>query len=329
MKKNAFFNEQDQLSSHRAEGRYTDKIIEDSNFGDQWINSNANTDRGHYQNLLNNPEVSDIKNHEKAATKDYDKKDSKKKMISRNKIENLIERRIEDGKSSKTNDYEKPKLEIQVDTIVHSNWEFKNTGERSRNEFKFKTSTPNTLEIDSDTKEITSSGTKTKKTELSKHAQMIMDKLNIPKPEWISYTEASININKHNEEEKGALIEEFDQSRPMTTRIYDDEDDQQLSIQYDCDKAPKWDSNKHMSVEAGLERISKEEFNEPEIMNDLDQEQYSMIIKNIDEDEEGYDFMSQIETPIQDRGFNQPEEHNNDEDVMTVIEKDWDNEINF
>ena len=111
--------------------------------------------------------------------------------------------------------------------------------DRSCNEFKFKTSTPNTLEVDSDSKDITSSGTKTKKTELSKHAQMIIDKLNFPRPECISYTETSINVNRNNEEEKGALIEEFDQSRPMTTRIYDNEDDQQLSIQYTNPKIPK------------------------------------------------------------------------------------------
>mmetsp|Transcript_14563 Transcript_14563/g.12821 ORF Transcript_14563/g.12821 Transcript_14563/m.12821 type:complete len:87 (-) Transcript_14563:244-504(-) len=84
-----------------------------------------------------------------------------------------------------------------------------------------------------------SSGAKTKKTELSRNAQILMEKLKISKPEGIEYTEASININQNMEEEKGDLIEEFDQSRPMTTRIYEDEDDQQLFIQYKNVKTPK------------------------------------------------------------------------------------------
>eukprot|EP00343_Euplotes_focardii_P005970 CAMPEP_0205809058 /NCGR_PEP_ID=MMETSP0205-20121125/13178_1 /ASSEMBLY_ACC=CAM_ASM_000278 /TAXON_ID=36767 /ORGANISM="Euplotes focardii, Strain TN1" /LENGTH=72 /DNA_ID=CAMNT_0053085689 /DNA_START=404 /DNA_END=618 /DNA_ORIENTATION=+ len=72
-----------------------------------------------------------------------------------------------------------------------------------------------------------------------------------------------------------------------------------------------------MSVEAGLERISKEEFNEPEAITDLDleHEQYSMIIKNIEDDEADYAFASQLDSPVQD--LSQLEETNNDEDVMT------------
>ena len=79
-----------------------------------------------------------------------------------------------------------------------------------------------------------------------------------------------------------------------------------------------------MSVEAGLERISKDDFNEPEITNDLDNEQYSMIIKNIDDDEADYAFVSQLDTPMQEeQEMSHPEENKlDDEEVMTVIEKD-------
>jgi hypothetical protein len=51
-KKNGFFDESDTLNSQRANAINSDKMIEDFNMLEQCINSNANTDRGHYHNLL-------------------------------------------------------------------------------------------------------------------------------------------------------------------------------------------------------------------------------------------------------------------------------------
>ena len=49
---NGFFDESDTLNSQRANAMNSDKMIDDLNILEQWINSNANTDRGHYHNLL-------------------------------------------------------------------------------------------------------------------------------------------------------------------------------------------------------------------------------------------------------------------------------------
>ena len=63
-----------------------------------------------------------------------------------------------------------------------------------------------------------------------------MDKLNISvvdSYENITKMQANQRSIAHVEDEKGEHFEEeFDQSRPMTTRIYDNDDDQQLHIQY-------------------------------------------------------------------------------------------------
>lgn len=161
---------------------------------------------------------------------------------------------------------------------------------------------------------------------MSKEAQILRNKLNISlliphdkmRPQYAYPTP---------EEEKGEQIaEEFDQSRPMTTRIYDDEDDQQLNIQYKHGMAGHGkgysNQNKHMSVEAGLECKQPER-----LQNDSDHigdEQYSMIIKNVDDLEASVDFPfnSQINTPMNHYQGNDTGE----EDILTVIENDCDNE---
>lgn len=170
--------------------------------------------------------------------------------------------------------------------------------------------------------ELTNSETKARKVELSRQAQLLRDKLNIP---LIECHEKLVNVASNQiEEEKGEqLREEFDQSRPLTTRIYDKDDDQDLFIQYKNFKPSE--QNKHMSCEAGRERISKDEIAKDESDN-LGDEQYSMIIKNIDDSDEEPDFpfSSSLGTPTQ--GF-RPDE-TKEEDLMTVIENDWENEYN-
>ena len=245
-------------------------------------------------------------------------------MINKNKIQNLQDPHHEEGRNTH-HIHEKPKLEIQVDSIIQNHSGFK-CRDKEKNLLKMKDSCPNTLDIESDCKDISNSETKTKKTEMSKNAQMLMDRLKISKPTKTSYAETSINALRNMEEEKGNFMhEQFDQSRPMTTRIYDSEDDQQLFMQYKNISTPKPDQNKHMSVEAGLERISKENFNDENdnALNDFENDQNSVIIKNINDEDEDYAFASQIETP--DHEFSKYDEDNNDEDVMTVIEKDCDN----
>ena len=72
------------------------------------------------------------------------------------------------------------------------------------------------------------------KIELSKEAKILMDKLNIPlvdSYENITKMQANQRSLAHVEDEKEEHFEEeFDQSPPMTTRIYDNDDDQQLHI---------------------------------------------------------------------------------------------------
>ena len=97
---------------------------------------------------------------------------------------------------------------------------------------------------------------KSKKFELSKEAQILMDKLNIPLIESYENLVEMKLAEDNNEEEKGAFIEEeFDQSRPMTTRIYDNEDDQYKNMLSPAFK----NNNKHVSVEAGLEGDIRED----------------------------------------------------------------------
>lgn len=223
----------------------------------------------------------------------HDQKDLKiKKMISKNKIENLRERSADNNRNTHQK-FRKPNLEIQVDSIVQSNNDL--SDDKNQNQFKFKNSTPNTLEVESETKGLVCSEQKVR-VKLSKHAQMIMDKLRIKNPGCV-YEDNSIKASKANEEEKGNFYrEEYDQSRPMTTRIYDGEDDQQLVMQYPNSSSPKHREVNRMSVEAGLERISKDKF-ENDSENDIGQEQFSMIIKNSEGDESDYAFASQLASP--------------------------------
>jgi hypothetical protein len=153
---------------------------------------------------------------------------------------------------------------------------------------------------------------KSKKFEFSKEAQILMDKLNIPLIEsYENLLEVKLGED-NNEEEKGTFMEEeFDQSRPMTTRIYDNEDDQ-----YKYMLSPAFrNNNKHISVEAGLEGNIREDKED-----NFDDGQYSMIIKNDEELEDcsEYPFASPMQTPTQ--GYRQDD--TGDEDVMTVIEND-------
>lgn len=134
--------------------------------------------------------------------------------------------------------------------------------------------------------------------ELSKEAQILRSKLNIPSSE----TQESVIRAKNDEEDKGEMEEEFDQSRPMTTRIYDNDDDQHLFMQYkNMPLLDKDCGNKHMSVEAGLERQSNASIKgKISILNDIESkgsdmldDQYSMIVKNIEDLEgPGYEFVS-------------------------------------
>ncbi len=142
-----------------------------------------------------------------------------------------------------------------------------------------------------------------------------------------------MDATKLHEEEKGSFIgEEFDQSRPMTTRIYDEEDDQQLFMQYPQMATPKQEEINRMSVEAGLERISKDKFeleseNNFDLENDLEHEQFSMIIKdNFGDEESDYAFASQIPSREEISANGGDGENGGDEDdCMTVIEKECEN----
>jgi hypothetical protein len=283
-------------------------MIGDTNLVEQCRNSNANTDRGHYQNLLMNQESNEKPTQVKSIRDDA--RESKiKKTISKNKIENL--------RGDKYDHFQKPKLEIQVDSIIQSNSEFTPDEDMKNNkEFKFKSSNANTIEVDSEVQNITGKTFNANKTELSEQAQILMNKLNIVKPDH--YIKKA-NNHYREEENRDLLEEEFDQSRPMTTRIYENDDDQHLFMQYKNLNTPN-NYNKHLSVEAGLERNSKEEFGKEDQNLDFADEQYSMIVKNVD-DEHEYAFASPIQTPTQ---YNNRNEETNyiDEDVMTVIEND-------
>jgi len=248
----------------------------------------------------------------------HDQKDLKiKKMISKNKIENLRERSTDNSRNTHQK-FRKPNLEIQVDSIVQNNNEF--SDDKNQNQFKFKNSTPNTLEVESETKGLVCSEQKVR-VKLSKHAQMIMDKLRIKNP-GCAYEDNSINASKAREEEKGNLTrEEYDQSRPMTTRIYDGEDDQQLVMQYPNPCSPKHEEVNRMSVEAGLERISKDKF-ENESENDIGQDQFSMIIKNSEGEESDYAFASQLASSGEEFSNQAYQSYDEDDDCMTVIEKE-------
>lgn len=180
----------------------------------------------------------------------------------------------------------KPKLQIQVDSMLQSNSGMRPETSDER-DLTFKSSSGNTLEVESSSKTfpqntsvsklgpsplnqdsivskdgLTSSGQKIHRFEMSKQVQILRSKLNIPCSEsQESAIRAKQDSFTDHEEEKGEIVgEEFDQSRPMTTRIYDDEDDQNLHMQYkNIQLMDKGARNKHMSVEAGLERQSKDD----------------------------------------------------------------------
>lgn len=363
-------------------------MIDDFNLLDQWINSNANTDRGHYHNLLNPQDCIELyPNSQKDVQmiKSDSSKETKFKMISRNKIENLFERHFYDQERKKhaldrvPEEYisEKQQLEIQVESLIARSSLDEKEGHRNNKEFKFKNSDLNSvgeddsplldeqkgeyvkdnntkLRLSFDMKkcppqpntystpwvessimsnvDLSRSEVKNNKIELSEQAKILMDKLNIqPTDFYENFQRLQANLNMSNndgeEEEKGEFtVEEFDQSRPMTTRIYDNEDDQQLNIQYKNAKASeqrKGELNKHISVEAGWEgkRSGESKLNES---NSLGEEQYSVIVKNI-EDLDGdseFQFNSDLQTPMQADFKNDVIE----EDMMTVIENDCDNE---
>ena len=101
MRQNGFFNDPDPLNSQRIDGRNTDKVAKDVSLMDQCINSNTNTDRGHYyQNLLMHPDNFDKSSiqHKEALIKQSDSsKHSKiKKKISKKKIETLFDKNESD-----------------------------------------------------------------------------------------------------------------------------------------------------------------------------------------------------------------------------------------
>ena len=381
MKKNGFFDEGEPLNSHRANAADSENMADELNMYEKWINSNANTDRGHYHNF----EEYSVKPKDALIIKSDSTKDNKiKKKISRKKIENLAEKqKLNKDSASKVKRNsiehdkfipEKPKLEIQIDSLVGKDSLENKEESKKDNDLKFKHKEnssveqsqsppivsqqkgniandlnakmklsfggksyppiPNTyssppLESSSQSNiEGTSSETKQHKVELSKQAKMLRDRLNLPDYEVKEITDKvkSDKDEKFLEEEKGALItEELDQSRPITTRIHDNEDDQQLDIP--CDRQNEDDlksekEDKHLSVEAGLERKSKEEKTIEESENLVD-DQCSMIVKQVEDLEGGFEFpfSSQIHTPTK---CYQADETNED-DVLTVIEHDWDN----
>lgn len=89
LKKNGFFEEGEPLNSHRANAINTEKMAEEINLYDKCINSNTNTDRGHYNNF----EEYSAKSKEAVMIKSDSNKDTKiKKKISKKKIENLIDK---------------------------------------------------------------------------------------------------------------------------------------------------------------------------------------------------------------------------------------------
>ena len=83
-------------NSHRTKGLKCDKITDDFNILEQCINSNANTDRGHYHGMLLQQENVDnlsILHKDGLIIKSETTKESKiKKKISKKKIENLKEK---------------------------------------------------------------------------------------------------------------------------------------------------------------------------------------------------------------------------------------------
>jgi len=305
-KKNGFFNEQEQFSARRAEGKtFVSEAVEGLTLVEKCISSNPNTERGTFKEISHSKERVEIFKH--------NQKD--KKIISKNKIENLRERSVEGGINTHHH-FENPNLEIQIDSIVRSNKEIQRE-DKSHQQFKFKNYTPNSLEIGSEPKDVTNSEQKTQ-IKLSKQAQMIREKLNIPNPGSVN-EEWSFKICQVDEDKRNFITEEFDQSRPLTTRINNEEEDQQLFMQYPNINSPKQFELNRMSIEAGLERISKEKL-DPESDNDFDQEQYSMIIKNIEDEDGDYAFAAELSSSPDEPSVQ--EEQNNDDECMTVIEKD-------
>ena len=173
LRKNGFFDDSEQVSSHRADGRHTDKIVEDVPFADPNINSNANTDRGHYKHLLTSH---DHPPKEKLVALEPNE-DKIKNKISK-KIESMKTTEIERG--SGLDKFEKPKLEIEVDSLLKAKPRISKEPS-SNNEFKFKASHANTIEVEDKCKDLSNSASKTKNNELSKEAMILMDKLKIAK----------------------------------------------------------------------------------------------------------------------------------------------------
>jgi hypothetical protein len=170
---------------------------------------------------------------------------------------------------------------------------------------------------------------KPKKFGLSKEAQILMDKLNIPLIEshenLIQYKLKEIR----DEEEKGDFVEEeFDQSRPMTTRIYNNDEDQYKNIL--SPNLRHVSTNKHASVEAGLARddnspVSEEKRYRSEFVsidddNMPNSNDNSMIIRNGDDFDDGpnFAFTSPAQTPTHGCRYDETGE----DDMMTVIEND-------
>lgn len=171
------------------------------------------------------------------------------------------------------------------------------------------------------------SESKSTKVELSKEAKILLGKLNIAlagSHETVSKTQTNERSFGNREDEKGEHFdEEFDQSRPMTTRIYDNDDDQQLHIQYKAMKlaAARQDQQANMmSAEAGLEGNNYE--SDDNDSDNLGDEQWSVIVKNIEDcNDLDFAFGSELHTPTQEWVLVEV----NEEDIMTVIENDWEN----
>ena len=397
-----------------------EKVSDHSSLAEQWINSNTNTDRGnYYQKLLIQGAFTEkaSSQHNKESIlqqQDSSRHTKMKKKVSRKA---LFSKGIQEGNKFENEEdsfckYEKPNLEIQVDSIIDNAMSYKKNSlklssidppsvevpglesqkkqfdfnanklskktisdqkghwandssisdkfqdfedwtdnEDSQNQMEDKFSKSN-LNLSSEKNPISSlknstqkvvnkpmdyslvtHSDKPKKFGLSKEAQILMDKLNIPLIEshenLVQYKLKEIR----DEEEKGDFVEEeFDQSRPMTTRIYNNDEDQYKNIL--SPNLRHVSTNKHASVEAGLARddnspVSEEKRYRSEFVsidddNMPNSNDNSMIIRNGDDFDDGpnFAFTSPDQTPTHGYRYDETGE----DDMMTVIENDWDNE---
>ena len=168
MKKNGFFDDSEPLNSHRANAAIQENMLDEVNLVEQCINSNSNTDRGHYYPMLlrsENNEKPIVNQKEALIIHNGMNEDTNYVKINKMKITNLLEKHSFDNHASdhqtnhanisqnskgaaiKIDDLEKPKLEIQVDSIVSDpNIKTKDEQKSDEKEFNFRGSTIHSVE---------------------------------------------------------------------------------------------------------------------------------------------------------------------------------------